>query len=206
MKDLVVVVADNYQEVVIRALLQRVPFSSGTRPFSFDVIRNIGNDPGSYNDSHELLRPYSNEYQFALVVFDYEGTGVEMQKSREQVESHVESLLNKNGWNKKSAVIVIKPELETWMWQDNPNVENAIGWEGLQSLYQWAETTGKIPYGEHKPPRPKETLEDALRKNGTPKSAAIYRKIAETVSYKNCTDPAFTKAIRTLKGWFPAET
>jgi hypothetical protein len=203
MKDLIVSVADSYQEKVMEALLPRIPVSSGTRQFSYDIVRNIGNDSGSYYDSHELLRPYINDYRFAIVVFDLEGSGVENNKTREQAEIDVEHLLSINGWNKKNMVIVIKPEIETWMWVDNPNVEIAIGWDKQESLYSWARSNGLIVSNESKPSRPKESLEKALRNSDTAKSSAIYKKIATTVSYRNCKDPAFIKLIAILSGWFP---
>lgn len=203
MKDLIVVTADSYQEKVLEALLPRIPQSSGTKHFSFDILRNPRNDSGSYNDSHELLRPYINMYRFAAVIFDYEGTGAEGVKTREEIESEVEELLNKNGWNKRNCVVVIEPELENWMWIDSPHVEDAIGWEGLESLYIWARANGRIPHDETKPIRPKETLEEALKICRTPKSSAIYKKIATKVSYKGCKDPAFLKLLNQIASWLP---
>lgn len=203
MKDLIIVVADSYQEKVMEALLPRVPIASGTRPFTYDIIRNIANDSGSYNTSHELLRPYINEYGHALVAFDFEGCGAEFTKSREEIEADVEDLLFRNGWDLRSVAIVIEPEIEAWMWVENPNVDSAIGWERNQSLYEWGRGAGLIVRGDLKPLRPKETLERALREAGTSKSSAIYKKIAATVSYRRCQDPSFIKLIDTLKTWFP---
>lgn len=203
MKDLIVAVADSYQEKVMEALLPRIPISSNTRNFSFDIVRNIGNDSGSYNDSHELLRPSINQYRFALVIFDYEGTGIEFTKSKDEAEVDVENLLSINGWEGRNAVSIIDPEIENWMWIDNPNVEAAIGWEKQESLYTWARNRGKIANGDTKPIRPKETLEEALKISNTSKSSSIYKKIAASVSYRRCIDPAFIKIISKLQEWFP---
>jgi hypothetical protein len=203
MKNLIVAVADSYQEKVMEALLPRIPVSSGTAVFTYDIIRNIGNDSGSYNDSHELLRTINNKYNYALVIFDYEGTGIENIKSREQAEADVEQLLSMNGWNNRNAVVVIEPELEKWMWIDSPHVQDAIGWEMQESLYAWARNKGLIEESDTKPVRPKEALEEALRVSQTSKSSAIYKKITSKVSYKNCVDPAFNKMIVKLQEWFP---
>jgi len=202
MKDLIVAVADSYQEKVIEALLPRMPLVSGTTAFSYDIIQNIGKDSGSYNDSHELLRPYFNDYKYSLVIFDYEGCGAENNKKREEIEAEVESLLSRNGWSDRTSVIVISPELENWMWINNPNVQDAIGWEKQETLYEWAIGKNYIQEGGSKPHRPKEVLEEALRISSTPKSSAVYKKIAATVSYKNCQDPAFHKLIAMLQQWF----
>jgi hypothetical protein len=203
MKDLIVAVADSDQEKIMEALLPRLQVSSGTRSFNFDILKNPEKDSGSFNISHELLRPLINQYSFALVIFDYEGCGVEEQQTVAQVEAHVESLLGANGWNQRNAVAVVNPEIENWVWLDNPHVHTAINWNNQQSLYDWARQSGKINQGAHKPQRPKEAFLDALYVCDTPKSSAIYKQIATRVSYKNCTDPAFNKVISTLKGWFP---
>ena len=141
--------------------------------------------------------------QFALVVFDFEGSGAEHQKTKLQIENEVQDLLNKNGWKNRNAVIVIQPELENWMWMDNTNVEQAIGWEKQESLYDWARNEGHIIGDASKPVRPKETLEKALRISETPKSPAIYKKIATQVSYRRCEDESFKQLIRKLQEWFP---
>ncbi len=204
MKDIIIAVADVYMEKVLEALLHRVPQSSGTATYTYDIIRNPGHDSGSYNDSHELLRPFITQYKFALVLFDLEGCGAEHNKTREEISKDVGDLLNKNGWENRNEVIVIEPELENWMWIDNHHVADAIGWEDNESLYQWARNGGHIKNDKSKPDRPKETLEKALRVSRTPKSAAIYKKIAGNVSYKKCTDESFLQLISKLQEWFPA--
>jgi len=202
MKDLLVVVADSYQEKVLEGLLPRIPIASQISSFSYDIIRNISNDSGSYNTSHDLIRPFINDYRYAMIVFDHEGSGAEHVKSREETELDVENLLSVNGWEGRCASIVIHPELENWMWIDNPNVENAIGWEKNESLYSWAKKNGLMGIEDSKPIRPKETLEKALRICQTSKSSSIYKKISSSVSYKGCKDPAFQKLITCLKNWF----
>jgi len=203
MIDLIVSVADSYQENLMDGLLPRIPRSATTRNFSYKIVQNIGHDSGSYNDSHELLRPSINKYRYALVVFDFEGTGIEQSMTPEQAESNVERLLDRNGWPGRNSVIIVNPEIENWLWQDNPNIQRAIGWTHTLSLYTWARQNGKIRPNQVKPFRPKETFEEALRICRTSKSSSIYKKIASSVSYKGCTDPSFIKLIQQLSTWFP---
>lgn len=205
MRDLILSVADTYQEHVMKALLPRLPVTATTREFSYDIIVNPGHDPGSYNESHDLLRSYINQYAYALVLLDYEGSGVEHLKTADEAAGAIEELLYKNGWEQRSAAIVIRPELENWMWVDNPNVERAFGWDTEISLYTWAQNEGYIDAQSNKPFRPKETLEMALRLSGTPKSASIYKRIATNVSFKACKDVSFNRLLDYLKTWFPAE-
>ncbi|MBI2729319.1 MAG: hypothetical protein HYX40_00950 [Sphingobacteriales bacterium] len=201
MKDLVVIVADGTIQKVLEELLRRVAVSSNTNNFTFDVISNIGHDAGCYNDSHEILINFVNQYFYAMVVFDKEGSGVE-EKPRTTIEEDVESLLDKNGWAGRNSVIVIDPELENWIWQNSPHVENAFGWNSTDNLYAWCYGHGIIAQGESKPFRPKESLQRILKETKTPFSSSIHKKIAEKVSYKNCQDPAFVKLTKTLYEWF----
>lgn len=203
MKDLIVAVADSYQEEVINELLPRLTLTHNISTLDFDIIRNPGHDAGSYNNSQDLLRPFVNQYSFCLVIFDYEGSGIESKKSREEAERDVEYKLTLNGWDDRCCCIVIEPELENWMWINSPHVEDAIGWDNqTESLYNWARAEGFILRNESKPLRPKETLENALRFIRTAKSASIYRRIAKRASYRDCSDPAFLKLTRTLENWF----
>lgn len=202
MKDLVLAVADICQEKVLEGLLPRIPHASNTRQFTYDIIRNSEKDSGSYNISQELLRPFINDYSYALVIFDYEGCGVEHEKSRVQIEQDVEGRLSTHGWANRNSVIVIEPELENWMWVDNINVQNAINWERQESLYEWARNKGFIVGDQTKPIRPKENLDEALKISSTPRSSSIYKNIASTVSYRGCQDLAFIKLIQTLQNWF----
>lgn len=202
MKDLIVSVADGCQEKVMEALLPRVPRCSGTETFTFEIIRNILCDSGSYNGSHELLRPFIRDFRYSLVILDFEGSGVEGIKTREETEQDIETLLCKNGWAGRNAAIVVNPEIETWMWIDSIHVGNAIGWERSESLYEWARSSGILGVDTYKPLRAKESFRLALKESNTSFSSSIYKKIASRVSYRSCNDPAFLKLISTLQRWF----
>ena len=203
MKDLIVSVADIDQEKVVEALLPRIPRVSGTRFFTWDIVRNMLKDSGSCNLSHEFLRPYINQFNYCLVLFDYEGSGVEHEKTRAEAEIGGERLLSRNGWDGRNAAIVIEPELENWMWIDSHHLQNAIAWKRPESLYQWARSTGRLAEGSHKPARPKESFEEAIKISFIPRSSSIYKNIASRVSYRHCEDLAFRKLISTLEIWFP---
>ncbi len=202
MKDLVVLVADGTMQKVVEEFLKRVPVSSKISNFSFEVITHIGHDSGCYNDGHEFLKSFSNQYRYATVVFDKEGCGQE-HKDREQLEKDVQNMLDNNEWLDRNTAIAIDPELENWIWQDSPHVEDAFGWEANTSLYQWCFHEGLIAHGDLKPLRPKETMERVLRITNTPFSSSIHKKIAQKVTYKRCTDQAFLKFLNKLIEWFP---
>lgn len=201
-KDLIVLTADRNIEFSVRGILERRQ-SLRIRTVAAEFRGHPHKDPGCLRESHDFLRPFTNQYKHALVIFDHDGCGAE-ESRRETLESQVERLLFENGWRSRAAAIVIAPELDVWVWSDSPEVDSVLGWQHLEpSLRNWATTEGFLRDGEIKPRRPKETLEQALRRSRTPRSSILYRKLAERVSLERCIDPAFLKLTKTLQAWFP---
>ena len=98
--------------------------------------------------------------------------------------------------------MVIDPELEIWLWQDNANVAQAIRFTG-PSVRQHLQQVGKWPVGAAKPLDPKETIQEFIKPHRALKTKVVYSRIARTVSVARCTDPAFQLFAGTLRGWFP---
>ncbi|MEN8217565.1 MAG: hypothetical protein ABFS56_14585 [Pseudomonadota bacterium] len=68
------------------------------------------------------------------------------------------------GWEKdRFVVIVIDPELEAWMWQDNPHIAKAFGFNKSSSLRDWLCSQGLWPLDSPKPPDPKLAFEKTLK-------------------------------------------
>lgn len=200
--DLIALVADADMEGTVRALLSR-PSALGIRPITFDVKRHIQRDAGCRSGAHDFLRLWLHAFRYAVVLFDHEGCGRE-QKGRNQVEIEVEKRLEVNGWRDRCAVVVIAPELESWVWSDSPAVDDALGWRGkTPGLREWARSeTGFWHSNNVKPDRPKEAFDAALRKVKKPRSAALFEELARRVSVDGCIDPAFLKFRRVLSEWF----
>lgn len=85
--------------------------------------------------------------------------------SVKQIEEKIQGDLNSNGWQGRSAVVVINPELEIWVWSSSPHVPRLLGtdWETIKDLGHRRNYWKK---GEIKPSRPKELLVEALRYAG----------------------------------------
>ena len=165
------------------------------------IVDEGGNDPGVYTKGHELLRPYQRSHERALVVLDCEWEG---SKGRTSIVQHVTSNLVGSGWDANAVkVIAIDPELENWLWQDKPQVAEALRYRSSVPLRQYLADHGWWPQGLIKPPRPKEAAEWILRQTKQPRSSAIYEKLAEHISIRNCTDAAFAEMHSTLQVWFP---
>lgn len=204
-RDLIVVVADVDAEVTVRALLKRIE-SLQIRPISFQVDRFVKRDSGCYGEIQDYLRPFIHQFDYAIVIFDHDGSGRES-FPREQIEADVEDRLGRNGWSNRSAAIVLDPELEVWVWSMSGEVPVVLGWSGRQpGLLAWLAQTCAMRADGEKPIDPKDAMHRALRAVGKRASAALFRQLAERVGLRHCTDGAFTKLRSTLQRWFPIQT
>lgn len=135
MKDVVVLVPDKNTEYTVRGLLDRHQ-SLRIRPLSRDVFVHPHRDPGCLNEAHDFLRPFAAEYHHALVMFDHEGCGQEMEVP-DSLAEQVRELLRRNGWMDRADVVVLAPELEAWVWSSSPHVADhpqAVIWPAGQQV------------------------------------------------------------------------
>ena len=204
LRDLILLVADSNIEFTMKGLLSR-PEALRIRQIDANVVRHPERDPGCLLRSPEFLRPFQNEYRHALVMLDREGSG-QGSKSRQELERSLEEDLAVS-WDERAAAIVLDPELEIWLWSDSPEVDAVLGWQDRNpDLRSWLVQEGFADEPTDKPERPKEATEQALRIARKPRSSALYRRLAQKVSFRRCTDPAFEKLKRVLREWFPPGT
>ena len=207
MRDLVILVADGTMKAVFDAFFNRARWDLRLQCAAFDLWpqEDIFYDPlhtdgGVYKSAHELLRPYLNTHTRSVVVLDQQFGG---ELPAEQVRLEILQNLRANGWAQdRCSVIVIDPELEIWLWQDNANVAQAIGFTG-PSLRQHLQQVGKWPVGAAKPLKPKKTMQEFITPRKGLKTKVVYSRIARSVSVTGCTNPAFQLFAGTLRGWFP---
>lgn len=200
MKDLFVLVADKRMEDTLRIVLQRHT-SIGIRRIDFDIQRMPGHDSDSYRHSCDFLKFRLNDYLHALTIFDYEGCGIENNMQPLEIEQTLNRDLARD-WNDRAKSIVIVPELEKWLWSRSPHFTSSLRWKGKLDVWTWVQQNNFPLDGNGKPDRPKEALNAALMEAGTPKSASIYKEIAEKVSFKNCQDATFNRMLNYLRNWF----
>ena len=200
-KDLYVLVADQDMLQAMEALLNRGA-SLGTRPIRYAIAKHIHRDPGCRTGASQYLRSQLNEYRYALVMFDKRGCGDF--DSREEIQHKVEINLERNGWRDRSKVVVIDPELETWVWNGSNLVPKILGWPGeYQELKAWLEAEDLWPSDFAKPPDPKKAMRAALRKCKQNVSARLFSQLARSVTLLHCRDSAFAELKDTLQHWFP---
>ena len=208
----VILVADSNMAAAFRGFFQREGWhlSLGCAPFEINtqvgadlIVDEGGNDPGVYTKGHELLRPYQSSHQHAIVVLDCEWDG---SPGKAAIEAHITEQLLASGWADGAVkVIAIDPELENWLWQDKPQVAQALRYKGQPPLRQLLADKGLWPLDAAKPPRPKEAAQWVLRQTRQPRSSAIYQQLAAQVSTRGCTDAAFGELHATLQAWFAPE-
>jgi hypothetical protein len=201
MKDLVVLVPDINAKSGIEALLGRYR-SLNVREFSFNIFVHPERDPGVYHKSCDILIRLKDDYKYALVFIDFEGSGQE-QRSVDDIYNNIKSSIENCGWRNRVEVIVFNPELEIWLWVDSPHTAKALGWDSYERLKNYLISEDLWDLGRNKPYRPKEALEDVLRISRIPRSSSIYQEIASKVTLKNCSDPTFDRFKKILIRWFP---
>lgn len=206
----VILVADSNMAAAFKGYFGRAQWhlSLGCAPFEVNteiggdlIVDEGGNDPGVYTKGHELLRPYQRSHERALVVLDSEWEG---SPGKQAIEQRITANLVASGWAAdKVKVIAIDPELENWLWQNNPHVAAVLNYRQQPALRQWLEQSGWWPQNAAKPPRPKEAAEWVLKQTKKPRSSAIYQQLAACIGIAGCTDEAFTAMHAQLQAWFP---
>lgn len=203
MKDLVVLVADQDMEFTLKGLLSRRE-SLGINKITCDIWPHVNHDAGVYKGAAGFLQPYANVFSKALVIFDRHGCGDE-DSTTESISSTVQSKLDAAGWKGRARVIVIDPELESWVWSDSPHVATCLGWQASE-LWQWLIKKGYLKEGMLKPRTPKDAYLEATRVKDIKRSSSLYKKLAEKVSLDRCIDPSFVLLRTTLQQWFGTNT
>ena len=122
-RDIIFLLADGGMEQVLRGFLGREQFhrSLGCGVFDFDLARDVivapTKDPGVYGTAHELLRPYERSHRRAVVILDSDWNG---SPGASAIHEHVTKRMI-GRWS-EFAVIVIDPELEAWIMNDNAHL------------------------------------------------------------------------------------
>lgn len=211
MRDCMFYVADTNMAEAFKGFLSRPQFhqSLGCAPFHFDSLLDLGRaagktDGGLWRHAGGLCKGYLQTHRRLVVCLDRDFGG---SPGQALIRSNIEDQLLDAGWLPGSfKVLVIDPELEQWVWQDNIHVENALNHTGNQSLRATLLAAGEWPAGAAKPIDPKGALERIVRANlrGN-RSSAIYSKITSKVSVGGCQDGEFLALKQQLSIWFPAE-
>ena len=201
--DLVILVPGKDEREILDGLLASRRPSLGIRNIEYDFATAPMRDSGCFHNGHSLLRTFCERASRALVLFDHHGSG-QQDQDVSWVEEDLRARLAANGWGERAQVVVVEPELETWIWSPSPVVDEVLGWRGrAPPLREWLKGRGDWPNNRSKPRNPKASVGAALREAGIPRSPRLYRKLAERVSLARCDDRAFQRFVDLLQAWFP---
>lgn len=208
MKDLLVYVADADALAFMKAVLERPP-ALGIRPIGFGIERHPMRDSGMVQSGAELTRMKKGKYHKALLMWDHHGSGRDHRQAPEAVEEEIRNKLDAFTWRGNSAVTILVPELEQWLWF----CENAVASYckvTVNQLTQWqnerAQKLGVTPEAL-KAGQPKELFEHVMRDRlGRTISPRDFEEIGKRASITRLLECASFLAIaQTLRGWFPVD-
>lgn len=208
MKDLLVYVADADALAFLRSTLTKHQ-ALGIRSISFDIERHPQRDAGMVQSGAELTRMKKGRYKKALMMWDHHGSGRDHKQEPSEVGGEVQGKLDSYSWSQNSAVVVLVPELEQWLW----HCENAVAAHcGVTTaeLEQWiAERAQKLRSTilAIKREQPKELFEflmrEKLKRTISPRDFEEIGKRASVAALMAC--DSFRSIMETLQVWFPPE-
>jgi hypothetical protein len=201
-RDIIFLVADNGMAQVVTGFLgrQHCHQSLGCAEFTFDAREDLivspWKDSGMLKQARGLLMSYVATHQRAVVIVDNDWRGT---PGAPALRAGIEASLS-DQW-KELSVIVIEPELEAWIMNDNPHLAGIF--RCPDNYRKLLADAGHWPEGLAKPPRPKEALEYLKMKNKGRPLKADFRKLAAVMSVRRCQDQAFNQLREQLTAWFP---
>lgn len=208
MKDLLVYVADADALAFMKAILNR-PQALGIRSASFDIERHPQRDAGMVQSSAELVRMRKGKYHRTLLMWDHHGSGRDHRQSPHEVKTEIQGKLDAYTWKDNSAVTVLVPELEQWLWFCENSLAVHCGVTATQ-LAQWLDeraTKLSATSAVLKAEQPKELFEhvmrERLKRTISPRDFEEIGKRAGINGLLECA--SFLDIVNTLREWFPQQ-
>ncbi len=209
MKDLLVYVADADALAFMRSTLNKHQ-ALGIRPIRFDIERHPQRDAGILQSGAELTRMKKGYYHKALLMWDHHGSGRDHRQSPDAVGTGMQQKLDSYTWTNNSAVVVLVPELEQWLWYCQSAFAAHCGIT-VAELEQWAADHARkldTSVDALKQKQPKELFEyvmrEKLKQTISPRDFEEIAKRAGIHGLLAC--DSFHSIVNTLRLWFPLET
>ena len=213
MRDVIFHLADKHMEVGLRGFFGRDDWhhAIGCERFLIDpesqsdIYRVPGHtDGGVWKHAYENLQLFRDKYRHAVIVLDadfdpYPGAIV--------LQDDISKGMIASGWDEnRFSVVVIRPELEAWLWAPNQNVAVAFGHERFDELRGLLETENLWNPGDPKPHDLKRARDLAAKLGGRKTGGPIFKSVFGSVSRRAldlCAEPGFVAFRGALCGWFP---
>ncbi len=208
MKDLLLYVADADALALMKSIIEK-PRALGIRSITYDIDRHPMRDSGMVQTGAELVRMQKDRYHKVLMIWDHHGSGRDHKQTPEMVQDEIQGKLDSFTWKDNSAVSILVPELEQWIWF----CENALLAHYDMTAVQlncWVEELSrrlKMTASEVKTSQPKELFEfvvrDRLKRTISPRDFEEIGKRAGIKNLMTCT--SFQTIVQRLHTWFPDE-
>jgi hypothetical protein len=173
--DLVALVPDVHIDAIIRTLVSRL-----WPHISFISVKAKG-DPDVFYRAEEWLRPFIHRAQYALVILDFQWARPSGLAASHHVREKLKDRLSRSGWQDRCEVVVIDPEVESWLWAD---VRTRNPKEELDRVIEQVNRDRRV--------RAK-------------RDARLYEQFAREIPKERldqCADPAFSALRWALSSWF----
>ncbi|BCU06240.1 methylation-associated defense system protein MAD4 [Allochromatium tepidum] len=208
MKDLLVYVADADALAFLRSILNKHQ-ALGICAISFDIERHPQRDAGMVQSGAELARMKKNLYGKVILMWDHHGSGRDHKQNSIQVAGEIQNKLDAYTWSGNSAVTVLVPELEQWLW----HCENAVAAHcnvTTAQLEEWvAQRAQKLNISAEtlKRNQPKELFEyvmrEKLKRTISPRDFEEIGSRAGITKLLAC--DSFRSIYDALRHWFPPD-
>ncbi|MBK5931883.1 methylation-associated defense system protein MAD4 [Halochromatium salexigens] len=179
----------------------------GIRQIAVDIERHPLRDSGMVQSGAQLTRMKKGYYHKALLMWDHHGSGRDHKQAPAAVQDEIQRDLDAYTWKDKSAVIILVPELEQWIWYCESALLNHCGItnEQLQGFVDaYARKMSKSP-DELKAEQPKELFEyvlrDRLKRTISPRDFEEIGSRAGIQGLMAC--DSFQAIVDRLRAWFP---
>lgn len=206
MKDLPLYVADADALAFMKSTLFKHQ-ALGIRPITFDIERHPLRDSGMVQSGAELTRLIKGKYHKALLMWDHHGSGRDHKHSPEAVREDIQTKLDSYTWKDNSAVIILVPELEQWIWFCENALLDHYGITGNQLQSFIDDCSRKLGSSSErlKTEQPKELFEcvirDRLKRTISPRDFEEIGRLAGVKGLMDC--ESFRSIVEILRVWFP---
>jgi hypothetical protein len=201
-KDLVVLVPDGNTQLSVRTLLAERRPDLAIRKITFDIAKHPGHDGGVMRYASEFLSVFRNTHRYAMVILDVEFDG--SPGAAAQIEASLQENLDNRGWEDRSGVIAIDPELEAWAWCAPHHTVKALT-TTINQVRRIAKKNGWWDAKSRRFTHPKELFREVARAKQIAGPARLFPRLARQISVERCRDRAFALFRDTLRQWFPAQ-
>ena len=202
MIDLLVYVPDTHIENAIQALLKHKTKALNIRDIDFKILRCPYYDPGVYKTTATQYHTFKLKHKPNKLLVLLDDSWESNPGTHIVYKTICDNIQRAGVTNNDYCVIIIKPEIEQWIWTHNPEPFAKVFDTDNDGINKCAKIYNHS-FGT-KPKDPKEMLNNFRIHFKQPISAKSFETFALYSSWKHCNDESFLSLVKTLQEWFPS--